>query len=305
LGLSVATVGCNEKGTETTKSKEVQGKVLATVNGEAITQTDLDEYRSAHPNPSAQNDKALLDDLVTQKVVYLEALKQKLDQDPKVAKELEQLRTRVLLSAVVRKTMEDTKVTDEELHAEYDKLKDRMSPPEYKARHILVKDEDQAKKIIAELDKGADFAVLAKKYSSDSSAKNGGDLGWFNPRQMVPQFSMAVAKLQKGEYTKEPVKSQFGWHVIKLEDMRQSEPPAFDTMKDRLEQMLKQSKVRDYITSLKEKAKITIEGEKNEAPVAKAPESKADKPQSMEQAEPATEGAKAQPKEEAKPETEK
>lgn len=289
LGLSIGTVGCNEKGGESAKTKGDQSKVVAIVNGATITQNDLDDYRSAHPNPSAQNDKALLEDLVMQKVVYQEALKDKMDQDPKIAREIERSRTNILLSAFVRKTMGNIKVTDEELHAEYDKLKDRMSPPEYKARHILVKDEEQAKKIIAELDKGADFAALAKKYSNDSSAKDGGDLGWFNPRQMVPQFSMAVAKLQKGEYTKEPVQSQFGWHIIKLEDMRQSEPPAFDTMKDRLETMLKQSKTRDYFQTLKGKAKITIEGEKNEAAVAKESEAKDEKTQPKAQAEPATE----------------
>lgn len=268
LGLSLGLVGCNQEG-----DKTQQGKVVATVNGEAITEADLGTYRSTHSGPArGQTDEALLDELVTQKVVYQEALRLKMDKDPEVMRDLEQLRTSLLASAVVRKAMADNPVSEEELHAEYDKLKDRMVAPEFKASHILVKDEELAKKLIKQLDKGADFAKLAKEHSTDSSAKNGGDLGWFNPQQMVPPFSQAVAQLEKGSYTKAPVKTQFGWHIIKLEDSRKAEPPAFEDVQARLEQMLKQRKIRDYIQALKDKANIAIEGE------AKAPAAKTEAP---------------------------
>lgn len=286
LGLSISSVGCNEKGggkadTKAKANTEVKAevsKVVATVNGEPIFQSELDDYRTARHIPAGDaNDKELLDELVTQKVVYQNAIKEKLDKDPKIAKELEQMRTRILLSAAVRKAMSDVKITDQELHAEYDKLKQGMDSTEYKASHILVKDEAQAKKIIAQLDKGADFADLAKKYSTDPSAKKGGELGWFNTKQMVPQFSQALSQLEKGSYTKEPVKTRFGWHVIKLEDKRQAEPPAFDDIKARLERMLKQQKVRDYIQGLKDKADISIKIETNKPEMKKPDDAKEQK----------------------------
>jgi peptidyl-prolyl cis-trans isomerase C len=270
LGLSLGTVGCNGNGEKTgeTETKEGLGKVIATVNGEPITESELLEYRSTRRGTAgAQERQVMLDELITQKVVYQDALSQKLDKDPEVAKELEQLRKRVLLSAAVRKAMKEAQVTDEELRAEYDKLKERMVAPEYKASHILVKEEEQARQLIEQLNQGADFAALAKEHSTDASGKRGGDLGWFSPQQMVPPFSQTVAQLEKGSYTSEPVKTQFGWHVIMLEDQRQSEPPAFEETRDRLEQMLKQRKVRDQFSALKEKANISIM-EVAEAPAA-------------------------------------
>lgn len=273
MGLSLSVVGCNE---QAGKTKE-KGEVLATVNGETITEGELSDYRKARPDLArVQNQEALLDELVTQTIVYQEALRQKLDKDPEVLNELEMLRTSVLASAAVRKAMNDDPVTDEELRAEYDNLKERMVTTEFKASHILVKEEELANKLIKQLDKGADFAKLAKEHSTDTSAQNGGDLGWFNPQQMVPPFSQALVQLEKGTYTKQPVKTQFGWHIIKLEDSRRSEPPAFEEIKGRLEQMLKQRKIREYIQALKDKADISIKG-KDEAPAAKKPAESTDK----------------------------
>lgn len=268
LGLSLGSVGCDQKGDKTAGTSVPQGKVVATVNGEAITEGELDAYRTSRPGPGrGQSDEALLDELVTQKVVYQEALRLQLDKDPEVIRDLEQLRTSLMASAVVRKQMTDNPVTEEELQAEYDKLKDSMVSPEYKASHILVKEEELAKKLIAQLNQGADFAKLAQEHSTDGSGKNGGDLGWFSPQQMVQPFSQAVVQLEKGSYTKEPVQTQFGWHIIKLEDSRQAEPPAFEEVKVRLDQMLKQRKVRDYIQALKDKAEIAMK----DAPAVEAP----------------------------------
>lgn len=267
LGLSLGVTGCSDEdaqkpattAADQTAANQNQGEVAATVNGEPITEEELSEYRSLRPSSGAAPGRAeLLDELITRQVVYQDALRKGLDQDPEVLKELEQLRTRVLVSAAVRKAMEDNPVSDEELKADYDKLKDRMITTEYKARHILVKEEDEAKALIKQLDQGADFAELAKKHSTGPTNKRGGDLGWFNPQQMVPEFSQALQQLEKGSYTKEPVKTQFGWHVIKLEDTRQTEPPAFEQMKSRLEKMAQQRKVGEYIEALKKSAKISI-----------------------------------------------
>lgn len=147
--------------------------------------------------------------------------------------------------------------TDADLKAEYDRQIASMPKVEYHAAHILVKDEAAAKEALAQLAKGAKFEDVAKKMSVDPGSKDmGGDLSWFTPDKMVPEFSAAVATLKKGEVSKEPVKSQFGFHIIKLIDTRELTPPAFDQVKDRLGPMIQQHQVRDYIDSLKKSAKI-------------------------------------------------
>lgn len=256
LGLALGSTGCSEQGGKAAGQKS---EVIATVNGEPVTEAELTEYsRVRSDSVREQNREALLDDLITQKVVYQDALRRKLDEDPEVLRELEMLRTRVLASAAVRKAMAETRISDEELSAEYEQLKGRMVAPEYKASHILVAEEEQAKKIIGQLNQGADFAQLAREHSTDASGKAGGDLGWFNPQQMVPPFAQAVGQLEKGSYTSEPVKTQFGWHVIRLDDSRQAEPPALEAIKGRLEQMLKQRRMGEYVQGLKDSAEIAI-----------------------------------------------
>jgi len=262
LGLSLGTAGCMNQGGKTEES----GKVVATVNDESITEDELKAYGEARPAQAGRaSEKALLDELVSREVVYQDALRKKLDEDPEIQRKIEQSRTRVLVSAAVRKAMEESPITDEVLQGEYDKLKDRMVSSEYKARHILVDEEDLAKELIAKLDGGADFAELAKEHSTGPSGKKGGDLGWFNPKQMVPAFSKAAGELEKGTYTKAPVKTRFGYHVIKLEDKRQSEAPPFEKVKPRLTQMVKQRKAQEYIQGLKEDAKIEIKEDEADA----------------------------------------
>jgi peptidyl-prolyl cis-trans isomerase C len=147
--------------------------------------------------------------------------------------------------------------TEQELRKVYQDRVVAKNLSEYKARHILVKTEDEAKGIIAQLDKGADFSALAKSKSIDTaSATKGGDLGWFSPTQMVPDFSNATVALQKGKYTKKPVKSQFGWHVIMLDDTRPVTPPTFDEIKSRLEGVVQSERVSKFVSGLRQKAKI-------------------------------------------------
>jgi peptidyl-prolyl cis-trans isomerase C len=185
-----------------------------------------------------------------------EAAKQaKLDADPAVKKELDNAKENILANAYVAH-LQQTGASDEQLKALYDKtVKDEPGKPEVHARHILVKTEDEAKAIIAELDKGGDFAKLADEKSTDKGG-NGGDLGWFNKDQMVPEFSEAAFKLAKGEYTKAPVKTQFGYHVIKVEDTRISAPPTFDEAKEKLKSQLAVQLFQDKLKELKSKAKI-------------------------------------------------
>jgi peptidyl-prolyl cis-trans isomerase C len=150
-------------------------------------------------------------------------------------------------------------VTEVEIKAEYDSKINAEKGTEYKASHILVKTEDEAKKLIAELDKGAEFGKLANKNSLDAKeSQNGGDLGWFSASQMVAPFSEAVAALEKGKYTKTPVKTQFGYHVILKEDSRPLTPPPLEAVKEQLTPFLQRKKVQDMIETLRKQAKVEV-----------------------------------------------
>lgn len=241
------------------------GKIVANVNGTAITLDEFNEY-AAHriqpgSKPTAAEAKAIVNEMVSLQLVVQEALKKGLDKKPDVMKNIESQRRVLLANAALKDYIEKHPITDEQLKKEYDQRIAGAGTKELKARHILVKTEAEAKAIIAQLDKGADFAKLAKEKSSDSSAKEGGDLGWFNPNQMVKPFSDAALALKKGEYTKTPVQSQFGWHVIKLEDSRSPQAPAFDQMKERVRNFMQQKMSQDFIESLKTAGKVEIKEE--------------------------------------------
>lgn len=227
--------------------------VIAKVNGEPVTQSELEQYRLERPGvPEDQ----LVDELVARELIYQDALRRGLDKDTQVKREIEDMRERVLMAAAVRQTLEDNPVREDELRSEYDKLKEQLTRQEYRASHILVADEAKAKAIIKELDKGADFAELARKNSTGPTSVNGGDLGWFTAEQMVPPFAEAVRSLTKGSYTKAPVQTQYGWHVIRLEDTRTVPPPAFEEVKERLHAALQQRRIAEYVENLRKRAKL-------------------------------------------------
>ncbi len=159
---------------------------------------------------------------------------------------------------MLQKQAKKNPVSDKELRKEYDSKVAGANLKEYKARHILLKSEADAKSVIAELDSGANFAELAKSKSTGPTAKNGGDLGWFKPNQMVPPFAQAVSEMKKGSYTKKPVKTQFGWHVIKLEDERKLTPPKFEEVKEQIRSIKTNQKIQQYVIELRKKAKVDI-----------------------------------------------
>jgi len=232
--------------------------VLATVNGKKITQKDYDMYVQLNAQSAKAPKERIIDELVSRELVYQDAIKKGLDKDKEVKAHLAALKTNVILGAALNKAATSKKITDKELKKLYDDKIANMKMTEYKASHILLKTKEDAEKVITELDMGGDFADLAKKKSTGPSAKQGGDLGWFAPQQMVPEFSGALVQLEKGKYTKVPVKTKFGWHVIKLEDTRDAKPPTFDEVKPRLEQSIQQQRLSDYIKGLRDKAKIKI-----------------------------------------------
>jgi peptidyl-prolyl cis-trans isomerase C len=253
------------------------GDIAATVNGTPISKFSVDQIvgqRSAMGQPdSPETRKAIINQLAMQLLVSQEAIKKNLDKTPEVSDQIKLAQQSILANAFVQDYMKNNPVTDDMLKAEYDKVKAQMSGTEYKARHILVDKEDVAKTIIAKLKKNAKlFDSLAKQYSKDPGSKDkGGELGWFDPRGMVPEFGAAVAKLAKGKFTLEPVKTQYGYHVILLEDTRTNEAPTFEQVKPQLAKQVQQENIKKLIDDMMAKAKIEITGSPAEAP-AKKPE---------------------------------
>lgn len=248
--------------------------VLATVNGHKIMASELkfanEELKSQLSKIPQDKQKSLLTNyLIDRALIVAAARAEKLDAKPGFAARLAYYQDRAYRDAYFGKVMA---VTDEEVKAFYDKQL-KMVPPreEIRARHILVKTEDEAKAIIKELEGGKDFAELAKEKSTGPSKTRGGDLGYFAKGDMVPVFFTAADALKKGEFSK-PVKSRFGWHVIKQEDRRVSKPPAIDTVSDQINKLLKRQKAELLIRRLRKDAKIEIVAEKKaaEALAAKA-----------------------------------
>jgi len=245
-------------------------QVLMTVNGFEITPEVFHTYRllrqRAEPSDPRQAQTLILNELVNILMVSQDAEARGLDKKPENALLADIGRRMAMTEMAVRDVSGNFEVTDEMLQQAYDEAFANQ-PKEYKARHILVKEEDKAKELIAELDGGADFAELAKNNSTGPSGPRGGDLGWFSLATMVKPFGDAVAAMEKDAYTKEPVQTQFGWHVILLEDVRDPTPPKMEEVKDQLETKLKQDALTDYVTALRDKADIKVP----EAPAADQP----------------------------------
>jgi len=238
--------------------------VAATVNGVVISESRVDllaKKNAVHGQPDNPGmRKEIIEQLSLQLILSQEAIKKGLDKAPEVTDQIDLTQQSILANAFVQDYLKNSPVSDDMLKAEYEKIKVQMAGSEYKARHILVEKEVDAKDIIAKLKKNPKaFESLAKKNSKDAGSKaNGGDLGWFDPRGMVPEFSAAVAKLAKGKFTEEPVKSQFGYHVILLEDSRQKTIPPLDQVKPTLQQQVQQQNLKKLFDDLKAKAKIEI-----------------------------------------------
>lgn len=264
LGSAVALLALSACTPKDGAKDAVKGAVAATVNGAAISQKQVDmilKQQAAQGMPdNAESRKMIIDNLSLQMVVAQEAAKKGLEKSPDVAEQLEMTRQSILADAYVQDYMKNNTVTDAMLTVEYDKIKAQASGNQYKARHILVEKEEEAKEIIAKLKKDVKaFDALAKAKSKDPGSKDkGGDLGWFDPRGMVPEFGAAVAKLEKDKFTEEPVKSQFGYHVIILDDSRPNPIPTLEQVKPRLTQQVQQQNLKKMLDDMKAKAKIEI-----------------------------------------------
>jgi peptidyl-prolyl cis-trans isomerase C len=247
---------------------------VATVNGKALSAGAFDIYvgavtRKPASEATAEQKSQLLDQFIGMQLAAEIAVKNGTDKTSEITSQLEVTRINALSEATFKKYVEDHPATDAEIKAEYDTQVAAMGR-QYHARHILVESKAVADGLIEKLKGGADFAKVAEKESKDGSAKQGGDLGWFSLSSMVPAFGKALAQLEKGKFTTEPVQTQYGWHIIKLEDYRSPEAPAFDQVKDQVKGFVQRKKVAAYLDELRKGAKI----EKTAATSAEKPAEK-------------------------------
>jgi peptidyl-prolyl cis-trans isomerase C len=237
-----------------------EGSQPVTVNGRPIPKARVDfivKQRAAQGQPdNDQSRRLILDNLITQEVVAQEADRKGFGKSVDVRTQLELVRQQVLVQALIQDYLKKNPVKDEQLHEEYDRLKAARGDKEYKARHILVDKDTEANDIIAQLKKGAKFEDLAKQSKDPGSKDKGGDLDWNPPSTFVKPFADALVKLEKGKYTETPVQTQFGWHVIQLDDVRQQTFPPYDSVKQQLQARLQEQEVQKYVAQLRSKAKI-------------------------------------------------
>ena len=238
---------------------------VAVVNGVPISLAVYNVYAQQRQARMGDSDtpaarKALIDNLVLQELLMQQAQQQHLNDDPQVVAQIELMKRSVLANAVLRKVLSDKAPSEEQVKKEYETTVATMGKKEYKARHILVDSEDKAKNLIEQIkkEKGANFSELAKASSSDSSAAEGGDLGWFTLDTMVPPFGQALSKLEKGKFTEQPIKTDLGWYIIILDDVRNTTPPTLEVLRPSIMQELQKRIIKEYVEKLRKDAKVEI-----------------------------------------------
>jgi peptidyl-prolyl cis-trans isomerase C len=236
-------------------------ETVKTVNGVAIDSSVLEFYMQSRTNRppaqvSAEERDMLLNELTDIYLLTTQASAADIQKEPQIAAQIELQRRGILAQAIASRFFESATVSDEQIAAEYESQRAMAPPMQYKARHILVESQGEAADIIKSLDEGGDFIETAKTRSTGPSGPNGGDLGWFSPNQMVAPFSNAVSELEDGAYTKSPVQTEFGWHVILREDSREAEAPPLDTVRNEIEQVLQQRQFQQHLENLRSTGKI-------------------------------------------------
>lgn len=235
---------------------------VATVNGVAIPKAYVDvivKAQTQQGTPDSEELRASITDrLIEIEVLAQEANKKGLGKSPELKAQLEVQRSQALANAFLQDYAKNHPVSDAVAKAEYDKLRAKSGDKDYKARHILLDTEDEAKDIIAKLKKGENFEELAKASKDTGTKDKGGELDWNTADSYVKPFSDAMVKLEKGQYTDMPVQTQFGWHVIRLDDTRPAKYPEFDEVKDQLKQSLQQEELKTAVKALRAKAKIKM-----------------------------------------------
>jgi len=249
-----------------TESPVLQSNKVATVNGVDISEHTLTAYMQQRlaqvpeaDTPSAR--RQILEEAINMELAIQDAVKLNLDKDPYVSIELETQRRNILASAAFGKYLKENPKTETDLKKLYEENIKPASFQDFKVRHILSETEAEAKAIIAKLKTGADFIETAKTDSKGPSAEKGGDLGWLNSQDILPEILDVIQKLDKNEYTENPVKTQFGWHVVKLDDIKQTPVPTYEKLKSELTTIAQRQTLEDYLNSLRDKANIVIHDE--------------------------------------------
>ena len=234
-------------------------QVIAEINGTMITQQQLNNYGQARLSQGAELPAdMLLSELINRELITQDATQRKLHEETPFVSTLREQQSNLLAAYTLQHIIQSNPVTDEMLQAEYKNAVGTLSDKEYLASHILLEDKAQAEAVIVELTKGADFAELAKEKSAGPSGVDGGSLDWFRAEAMVEEFSLAVKSMTKGEFSQQPVQTQFGWHVIQLRDTRQLPPPSFESLKEQLQNQVINNLVTNYIKGLRENANIML-----------------------------------------------
>jgi peptidyl-prolyl cis-trans isomerase C len=235
---------------------------VAVVNGTPISREFYDFYakglagKNSVADLTPEQKAQALDNLVRAEVIAQQATKEGLDKDPGNAALLRLARLNVLQQVVSDRYLKDKKPTEQEARAEYETQVGLLPHQEYHVNHILVATESFARKLIAELEKGANFSDVAKRESMDPSKTNGGDIGWLTPDRIMKPFADAMVALKKGEYTHKPVQTQYGWHIIRVDDIRDVTPPTFDQVHQRLDQVVQAKKFKAYTDGLVKNAQV-------------------------------------------------
>lgn len=237
---------------------------IATVNGVPIPESLFRYYalttqQTDADSLSAAEREAILDEVVELRLLADAALADRLHEERTIAAELELVRLQRLARAAAVRFMEQNPATEAELRAKYEEILPSLATDQYKARHILLDSEAEAAAVIDELDAGGDFAALARERSTGPTGPNGGELDWFSSGAMVEPFDRAVRAMSTGEYSAEPVQTQYGWHVILLEDVRESQPPGLDSVRTELTNVVEREKLAAYIAGLREGAEIAAD----------------------------------------------
>jgi peptidyl-prolyl cis-trans isomerase C len=242
------------------QASQAADTVTATVNGQPVKQAWVDAVRQDAQNAGRKpDDKMILSLLLRNELLAQEATRLGIDKRPEFAAR-EEIRHRELLATLlINDTLKNTPVSEDMLKAEYENFKKMMGTKEYSVRHIQLQTEAEAKEVIAQLAKGADFIKLAKEKSMDQATRdNGGALGWVTRSAIIPPLRDEITKLQKEKFTTVPIQSRAGWHVLKLRDVRDFQPPVYDKVKEQLRNRLKNQQIAKLVESLRGKAKIEV-----------------------------------------------
>jgi peptidyl-prolyl cis-trans isomerase C len=280
--LAILVSACDNTGGDKQAKNSAMGDVVATVNGKPITQftlnreaTQLSQRTGGSPLPEGP----VLAELISRELLRQEAESNGFDKNPTIAMQLDDVSRTLVSQAEAQSYMNTLSIPDDEVKQEYNQQLNNLKQVQIRARHILVDNEVLAKDVISKAVKGEKFDELASKYSKDPSTKSrGGELGWFNPKQVLPAFSNAVSNLKDGEMTANPVQSRMGWHVIYREESRVLNAPNLETVKDQLVNVIKARKLQQHLAELQKNAKIEYKKQLAQPAPAAAPQTKAQAP---------------------------